>query len=340
MTGARVVRMTLGACAALLVAAAPAAAQSPTPTPTPAPPVPTPTPAPAPVTAELTAGTTTGFNDGKRVLVLRGDRVKVTGILNPYVAGQKVVVRVKQGRKVLARRAVAITPAANGLGSYATRLRLRRPGTLTIQVSHAATPQLAASRAGNVRLLVVRPRLPFGARGALLDLFQRQLRALRYPVERTGTYDARTGRAVMAWRKVNRRARLETADEGVIRAVLKGQGAWKVRHPRAGHHVEADISLQALALIDGDRVVKVYPTSSGAPATPTILGRFRFYLKTPGTNSVGMVDSNYFIRGYAIHGYPSVPPFNASHGCLRVPIPDARNIFNWIRIGDRIFVEA
>src|SRR3954467_9635669 len=102
MTGARVVRMTLGACAALLVAVAPAAAQSPTPTPTPAPPAPTPTPtpAPAPVAGELTAGTTTGFRDGKRVLVLRGDRVDVTGVLNPYVAGQKVVVRVKQGRKV------------------------------------------------------------------------------------------------------------------------------------------------------------------------------------------------------------------------------------------------
>ena len=37
-----------------------------------------------------------------------------------------------------------------------------------------------------------------------------------------------------------------------------------------------------------------------------------------------MVDSNYFIRGYAIHGYAEVPTYAASHGCLRVPIPDAR----------------
>ena len=36
-----------------------------------------------------------------------------------------------------------------------------------------------------------------------------------------------------------------------------------------------------------------------------------------------MVDSNYFIRGYAIHGYAEVPTYAASHGCLRVPIPDA-----------------
>ena len=63
--------------------------------------------------------------------------------------------------------------------------------------------------------------------------------------------------------------------------------------------------------------------SSGKPSTPTVLGRFRVYRKTPGTNAKGMVDSTYFIRGYAIHGYASVPTYNASHGCMRVPIPDA-----------------
>jgi lipoprotein-anchoring transpeptidase ErfK/SrfK len=51
-----------------------------------------------------------------------------------------------------------------------------------------------------------------------------------------------------------------------------------------------------------------------------------------------MVHSNYFIGGYAIHGYASVPNYPASHGCLRVPIPNAYSIFNWIDLGDRIFV--
>ena len=51
-----------------------------------------------------------------------------------------------------------------------------------------------------------------------------------------------------------------------------------------------------------------------------------------------MVHSSYFIRGYAIHGYPSVPAYNASHGCLRVPIPDAMAIFNWVNYGTRVDV--
>jgi lipoprotein-anchoring transpeptidase ErfK/SrfK len=51
-----------------------------------------------------------------------------------------------------------------------------------------------------------------------------------------------------------------------------------------------------------------------------------------------MVDSNYFIRGYAIHGYPEVPTYAASHGCIRIPIPNAASVFRWINLGDRIYV--
>jgi lipoprotein-anchoring transpeptidase ErfK/SrfK len=51
-----------------------------------------------------------------------------------------------------------------------------------------------------------------------------------------------------------------------------------------------------------------------------------------------MYMSNYFIRGYAIHGYPDVPTYNASHGCLRIPNADAVAVFNQIDIGESIWV--
>ena len=75
---------------------------------------------------------------------------------------------------------------------------------------------------------------------------------------------------------------------------------------------------------------RLYTMSSGKPSTPTVLGSYRVYMREPGTNSHGMVYSSYFIRGYAIHGYYEVPPYPASHGCLRVPVPDAVPIWNWI----------
>jgi lipoprotein-anchoring transpeptidase ErfK/SrfK len=51
-----------------------------------------------------------------------------------------------------------------------------------------------------------------------------------------------------------------------------------------------------------------------------------------------MYYSFYFYGGYAIHGYPSVPTYNASHGCVRVPIPDAKHIYSWLDYGDDIHV--
>ena len=78
-------------------------------------------------------------------------------------------------------------------------------------------------------------------------------------------------------------------------------------------------------------------TSSRA-TTPSPIGSFEVYRKEPGTNAIGMVHSSYFLRGYAVHGYAEVPVYAASHGCLRVPIPDAVPICNWVNYGTRVDV--
>ena len=51
-----------------------------------------------------------------------------------------------------------------------------------------------------------------------------------------------------------------------------------------------------------------------------------------------MVDSSYFNGGDAIHGYAEVPPYAASHGCLRVPVPDALTIYDWVALGTPVDV--
>jgi hypothetical protein len=154
----------------------------------------------------------------------------------------------------------------------------------------------------------------------------------------TGFYDGGTSRAVLAFRKVNGLGRNGYATRRVFSLVLRNRGAFRVRFPKAGRHVEFDWSRQVLALIDRGRARRVYHASSGKASTPTVFGSFRFYRKEPGTNSHGMVQSNYFIGGYAIHGYPSVPTYPASHGCIRVPIPNAYDIDRQISLGERIFV--
>jgi L,D-transpeptidase catalytic domain len=180
--------------------------------------------------------------------------------------------------------------------------------------------------------------LRLGMHGPAVLLLQNELARLRYAVPVSGRFDAATGRAVLAFRKVIGLERIESANAGVFQRLQHGAGRFKVRYPGDGKHVEGDLSKQVLVEIEHGRVRRIYTMSSGKPSTPTVLGRFRVYSKTPGTNSEGMVDSNYFIRGYAIHGYAEVPPYAASHGCLRIPIPDAPAVFGWVQVGDPVDV--
>ena len=143
---------------------------------------------------------------------------------------------------------------------------------------------------------------------------------------------------MLAFRKVTGMARTTNASVEVMRALARGKGTFKIRFPEHGRHIEADLSRQILALIDqwpawsaSTDVVRRADHADGARLVPVSL-------KTPGVNAKGMVDSAYFIRGYATHGYSSVPIFPASHGCSRLPIPDARSVFNWIEIGTPVDV--
>jgi L,D-transpeptidase catalytic domain len=317
-------RAALLAVGAALLVPAGAAAQTPVPPPPPPPPPPA-----KPVIAMEAAKV---YVAGHDEVALRGKAYQLRGTMTPAVAGEKVTLAIhRNGKKI---RTVRVPVAADG--SFARRMKSSRAGRYSVRASHVLSPALAAARGPKVSVEVVEPRAAQGAHGPLVRLLQRGLDKLAYAVPRNDSYDAATGRAVMAFRKVNNLPRRYDADRAVIEKVLAGRGAFKVRHPDAGHHVEADISRQVLALIDGGKVIDTYHTSTGAPATPTIIGSFRVYMKDPGINAKGMVKSSYFIRGYAIHGYVDVPAFNASHGCLRVPIPDASRIFNWVRMGDRV----
>jgi peptidoglycan hydrolase-like protein with peptidoglycan-binding domain len=176
--------------------------------------------------------------------------------------------------------------------------------------------------------------LRVGAHGRLVRLLQDELARLRYEVPVNGSFDEATGRAVLAFRKVAGLERVESANAGLFQRLAHGAGRFHVRYPHDGNHVEADLSRQVLAEIErGGRVRRIITISSGKPSTPTVIGRFRVYRKEPGTNSHGMVDSSYFISGYAIHGYAEVPAYAASHGCLRIPVPDAAAVYAWAQIG-------
>lgn len=262
-----------------------------------------------------------------------GQTVTLRGAVSGFAAGQSVLVSVRGAATRTRETRLSIVPAAGGQGRFALRLRLARAGTMSVDVSHTATAGLAAFSA-TTRLRVRSPNMAAGARGQAVWFLQRTLSRLRYAVPLSGIYEAGTANAVIAYRKMLGLPRLSWSDAGVVMRLLRGAGTFRARFPHDGRHVEADLSKQVLAEVEPHgRVRRIYTTSSGKPSTPTVLGRFQVYLKTPGANSEDMIDSNYFLRGYAIHGYPEVPTWAASHGCLRVPIEDAAAIYAWVRVG-------
>ena len=177
-------------------------------------------------------------------------------------------------------------------------------------------------------------------KGPLTRLYNDSLIKQGYYIGRNASsrFTHGTHLATAAFRKVNGMARNMTYKPVIFRKLLMGRGAFNPRY-HSGHHVEVDISRQVMALINGDNVVATFHVSTGKSSTPTVRGTYHFYRKEPGTNSHGMYMSVYFIRGYATHGYPSVPMHEAaSHGCVRNPIPFSVYIYNWINLGDAIHV--
>ena len=311
---------------ALFVTAAPAQGQTES-TPS-APPA-----LPAPAVGKGAFRTAGGLATAKVRYYTPRQRVVVRGRVTPAVAGEVVTLHAIRRGKASKR----IRRAVRSDGRFSFFFRVGKPGLVRLVVTHAASDRQTAFRAPARRIRVVRWQAGVGASGVRVLLLQRALLRLGFATPVTGRFDVLTANAVNAFRKTNRMGAGGYANASVYAMLHRREGAFKLRYPRAGKHVEFDWSRQVLVLAGRGRPYRVYHTSSGAPATPTVFGTFRFYRKTPGTNAKGMVHSSYFIRGYAIHGYASVPNYPASHGCLRVPIPNAAAIFRWIDIGNRIF---
>ena len=267
-----------------------------------------------------------------------GRTVAVQGFVRPYVPGQTIVVSSYLGGRRFKRDRLRIKPAGPGVGAFTERLRSPAAGIVRVKVTHQRTLQMRGFSAE--RAVAALPiAIGFGAQGPMVALVQQRLAALHLYLPQTGVFDEQTALALDAYHRLLGWGEGNMgADPHTIADLLNGAGAFHVRYPEDGKHVEGDLGSQLLALMYGSRVYRIYPISSGKPSTPTVLGRYSVYSKVPGYLPDGMYFSNFFTGGYAIHGYNPAPDYPASHGCMRVPIIDAVSIYDWLRIGDRVDV--
>jgi hypothetical protein len=314
------------------VAALPAVLLVPTAAHAQAPAAPAPAPAPAPVATKLTLVT----EKARTGETLKGERWRALVVADQYVAGTKVRLSFKAAKRTVSRT-LTLKAQKDGEKGYVRFTVPKRLENSSRVVVRASVPKGQPTAATTARTKIVRqatPNVTPGERGLAVRMLQEMLADKAYVIGTKGVYDARTQRAVLAFRKVVRMSATSEANSAVFRALRAGKGTFKVRFPSHGRHIEGDIGRRVIALIDKGKAVRIYHTSPGKASTPTIRGSFKVYRKDPGTNALGMFRSVYFIRGYAVHGYPSVPAgYSASHGCFRVPMADATTIYNFSSLG-------
>jgi N-acetylmuramoyl-L-alanine amidase len=240
------------------------------------------------------------------------------------------------GRRVLGRRVLVVgrlLPARSGRLLLTFRMR-RVParagadGRFRVRVPSACGPNvtgrvLLQPRSGyvtawrRVRLRLAYPALRLGAHGPAVLALKERLAELRYALPQVDSgFGNATYEAVLAFQKAHGLPRTGRVGPGFWRRLFRSSAPRP--RVRRGDYLEVDKSRQLLMEVRGGKVDRVIHVSTGATGN-TPVGTWRVYREVFGWDWV-LYHPMYFLRGFAIHGYPSVPPWPASHGCVRVPL--------------------
>ena len=295
-----------------------------------------------PSTPKLSITTEQVSVSGGRASVLTGRQWRVRVVLSPMVPGQTAVVRFYRNGHRVAAAQLPLAPSSSGKSAFFTfPFTSRTRGRIVVRATHFATPQLGTLKAKGVGVSVVSPSARPGSRGPVVRLLQSQLATLGYVVGRPGLYDARTARAVLAFRKISGMR----ADDDRQRRRLPAPGRRRRRVPRA--LPEPRPARRGRPVAAGHRA---HPQRQGRAHLPDELrqavdaddlGPFPRVPQGPGHERQGHVHaratSSAATRSTGTRRCPSFP---ASHGCLRVPNTEAVSIFNWLSRGDIVDVYA
>jgi cell wall hydrolase len=256
------------------------------------------------------------------------DDLRVRGRVRPAMPGADVKVLLERAGRVVATKNARVGDA----GTYFTSFRIARPGRYRVKAVLASAADASAVQRTEL------PQLAEGARGRFVELLERRLVELHYHL--TGvdeTFDHRTADAVMAFRKVQRMPRVTLVTPGVWGALAEPR-RFVPRSRAGGLHVEIDQTRQVLAVVVDGEVDAIAHVSTGKASTPTRDGAFRVFSKLAGFSPKSLYYPSFFDGGRAIHGWTEVPPYPASHGCVRVSYWVATWIFGLAPVGTAVVV--
>jgi lipoprotein-anchoring transpeptidase ErfK/SrfK len=177
-----------------------------------------------------------------------------------------------------------------------------------------------------------------GSRNGYVNLLEKRLIRLGYYLPgHNRVYDVKTADAMRAFNKVNRRARVGSPVDVATWYRLASPTRPRPRYASPGYHIEINQSRQVIYVVSRGRVRRILHTSTGANGA-TRDGSFSVHRKLAGYSGNRLYYPSYFDGLRAIHGWPQVPTYPASHGCARVPMWAATWIYSKAPIGTRIYV--
>jgi len=175
---------------------------------------------------------------------------------------------------------------------------------------------------------------------------QQRLADLGYllPGDVDGRLGPATTAAVIAFQKWEGLQRDGVIGPRTLAALGRANRPTAITKGGAGRRLEVLVDRQLALAIQDNRVVRALHVSSGKPSTPTPIGSFKVYAQYPRWWSTPFQEwllwASPFVGGVATHQYPDVPVYAASHGCVRVPAPNAPWLYRFLSVGDPVRVLA
>jgi hypothetical protein len=264
--------------------------------------------------------------------LVTGAPLKLTATLEPSQAG-RVRVQVIRGGRIGFDRSFA--------GGARVALGTREIGTVRVRLTTLPRPGYdSVSRELSATLRP--PYLSVGTTSPAVTELARRLAALDYAVPSfSSTFSDDLVESVWAFQKVQGLDRTGAVD-AAFWARLQNPRIPTARYSDPLDHIEVDKTHQVLYIVRDGEITLISPAATaGIAGYYTPEGRFSIYRKVTGwdRSPLGVLwNPMYFVGGYAIHGGDPVPPYPASHGCVRVPDFVIYRLFTSEPYGEVVYV--
>jgi L,D-transpeptidase catalytic domain/Putative peptidoglycan binding domain len=237
--------------------------------------------------------------------------------------------------------------ASARIGEVVARAGSAAPGT--------QIPLAVSVKRARVRSYIGRVAKRFDVQPVDAQLYLRNLRPwIAKPVVGLRLYRARATAVIVGALVANKRGPLRLRQKVVTPTITRTNFGPVIVIRRGSNR---------LHLYRGMQPWRVFPVATGQASYPTPLGRFRVVVKwrnpwwyppssrwaqglkpvPPGPgNPLGTRWMGLSAPGVGIHGTPDAASigYSASHGCIRMRIPDAEWLFRHVRIGTTVFIVA